>query len=309
MSEKDNEFAALDKMLAQMAEETPDVPDDFHARWTEAVKAEANQNKAETRKAGNRQWRYILSAAAVFAFLIGGTLLTRNDPFFERTNRGGTAAKTQVSEKAEEMSAPSGMLMMEERETEESAEAEGMASEPEMAFSMKTAADRDEAGNGTGNGIADYSAAAGGATEAAMEEAGPEAPLLMDAAMEEAQPEAPMLMEAAEAPEQEEAFVGESMEEAEEPAATAAPTAAPTATAMPTAAPTATAMPTAAPTATEIPAEAPAEEKPASFLQDLGIFTLKTLAALAACAAAAFLAALISREIKKKKEGKKNHDV
>ena len=120
MSEKDNEFAALDKMLAQMAEETPDVPDDFHARWTEAVKAEANQNKAETRKAGNRQWRYILSAAAVFAFLIGGTLLTRNDPFFERTNRGGTAAKTQVSETAGAVSAPSGMLMTEERETEES---------------------------------------------------------------------------------------------------------------------------------------------------------------------------------------------
>ena len=282
MSEKDNEFAALDKMLAQMAEETPDVPDDFHARWTEAVKAEANQNKAETRRAGSRQWRYILSAAAVFAFLIGGTLLTRNDPFFERTNRGGTAAKTQVSETAGAVSAPSGMLMTEERETEESAEVYG--TEPEMVFSMKTAADRDEAGNGTGNGIADYSAAAGGATEAAMEEA---------------QPEAPMLMDAAEAPEQEEAFVGESMEEAAEPAATAAPTAAPTATA----------MPTAAPTATEIPAEAPAEEKQASFLQDLGIFTLKTLAALAACAAAAFLAALISREIKKKKEGKKNHDV
>ena len=297
MSEKDNEFAALDKMLAQMAEETPDVPDDFHARWTEAVKAEANQNKAETRKAGSRQWRYVLSAAAVFAFLIGGTLLTRNDPFFERTNRGGTAAKTQVSETAGAVSAPSGMLMTEERETEESAEVYG--TEPEMVFSMKMAADRDEAGNGTGNGIADYSAAAGGATEAAMEEAGPEAPMLMDAAMEEAQPEAPMLMDAAEAPEQEEAFVGESMEEAAEPAATAAPTAAPTATA----------MPTAAPTATEIPAEAPAEEKQASFLQDLGIFTLKTLAALAACAAAAFLAALISREIKKKKEGKKNHDV
>ena len=277
MSEKDNEFAALDKMLAQMAEETPDVPDDFHARWTEAVKAEANQNKAETRKAGNRQWRYILSAAAVFAFLIGGTLLTRNDPFMSRTNRGGTTAKTQVSETAGAVSAPSGMLMTEERETEESAEADGMASEPEMVFSMKMAADRDEAGNGTGNGIADYSAAAGGATEAAMEEAGPEAPMLMDAA---------------EAPE-------------EKTAATAMPTAMPTATP----AATATAMPTAAPTATEIPAGVPAEEKQASFLQDLGIFTLKTLAALAACAAAAFLAALISREIKKKKEGKKNHDV
>ena len=294
MSEKDNEFAALDKMLAQMAEETPDVPDDFHARWTKAVKAEANQNKAETRKAGSRQWRYVLSAAAVFAFLIGGTLLTRNDPFMSRTNRGGTTAKTQVSETAGAVSAPSGMLMTEERETEESAEADGMASELEMVFSMKMAADRDEAGNGTGNGIADYSAAAGGATEAAMEEAGPEAPTLMDAAMEEAQPEAPMLMDAAEAPEQAEMFAEEEAAAPEEKTA---------ATAMPTA------MPTAAPAAAETPAGAPAEEKQASFLQDLGIFTLKTLAALAACAAAAFLAALISREIKKKKEGKKNHDV
>ena len=81
MTENRENTAALDRMLEQMARETPEMPADFHARWTEAIRAEAGEApRTETGKhrEGRRQLRYILSAAAVFIFLIGGTLLTRS---------------------------------------------------------------------------------------------------------------------------------------------------------------------------------------------------------------------------------------
>lgn len=74
----EEEQAALDRELAQMALDAPEMPDDFHARWTEQIRAEAEKNRGGSRRESRRQWRYILSAAAVFVFLIGGTLLTRN---------------------------------------------------------------------------------------------------------------------------------------------------------------------------------------------------------------------------------------
>ena len=81
MTENREDLVALDRMLEQMAKETPEMPADFHARWTEAIRAEAGEApRTETGKhrEGRRQLRYILSAAAVFIFLIGGTLLTRS---------------------------------------------------------------------------------------------------------------------------------------------------------------------------------------------------------------------------------------
>ena len=81
MTENRENTAALDRMLEQMARETPEMPADFHARWTETIRAEAGEApRTETGKhrEGRRQLRYILSAAAVFIFLIGGTLLTRS---------------------------------------------------------------------------------------------------------------------------------------------------------------------------------------------------------------------------------------
>ena len=82
MKENREDPAMLDRMLAQMAQETPEMPADFHARWTEKIRAEAGMNQQTNQqnhkqKESRRQWRYILSAAAVFVFLIGGTLLTR----------------------------------------------------------------------------------------------------------------------------------------------------------------------------------------------------------------------------------------
>ena len=69
---------ALDRELARMAAETQDPPEDFHQQWTERIRAEAETKQGAARKERRRQWRYVLSAAAVFVFLITGTLLTRN---------------------------------------------------------------------------------------------------------------------------------------------------------------------------------------------------------------------------------------
>ena len=87
------EMDQLDRELAAMAQEAPEMPEDFHARWTAQVRAEAQQAKTLSRKEGRRQWRYILSAAAVFVFLIGGTVLTRS------IRQGRSADSTQVQEK------------------------------------------------------------------------------------------------------------------------------------------------------------------------------------------------------------------
>ena len=76
--------AALDEELAQMAEEVPPMPANFHDRWMNAVKAEAAESASGTAEENPREnpvslvrWTRILSVAAVFVFLIGGTILYR----------------------------------------------------------------------------------------------------------------------------------------------------------------------------------------------------------------------------------------
>ena len=75
---------ALDAMLEQMAEEVPLMPADFHDKWVNAVRKEARKMApaAEKQPGRNRvtlvRWTRILSVAAVFVFLIGGTFLYRN---------------------------------------------------------------------------------------------------------------------------------------------------------------------------------------------------------------------------------------
>lgn len=81
----------LDEALALMAEDVPPMPADFHDKWTNAVRAEAEKTQPEAAKAqpgpekegknskviAINRWTRILSAAAVFVFLIGGTLIYR----------------------------------------------------------------------------------------------------------------------------------------------------------------------------------------------------------------------------------------
>lgn len=77
--------AELDAELEMLAEDVPDMPADFHDRWMQAVRAEAAEKaapEAETQTRGRitamRKWTRILSVAAVFVFLIGGTMIYRN---------------------------------------------------------------------------------------------------------------------------------------------------------------------------------------------------------------------------------------
>lgn len=77
------DFSALDEELARMAEETPEVPEDFHDNWTKMIRKEAAVSSPETTnvksRTGRGQLRYILSAAAAFVVLIGGVVLARNN--------------------------------------------------------------------------------------------------------------------------------------------------------------------------------------------------------------------------------------
>ena len=74
----------LDAVLEQMSGEVPPMPADFHDKWMNAIRAEAAQNasapeeKTEKKVVSLTRWTRILSIAAVFIFLIGGTALYRN---------------------------------------------------------------------------------------------------------------------------------------------------------------------------------------------------------------------------------------
>ena len=79
----DMDFSALDEELARMAEETPEVPADFHENWTRMIREEAAAGKPETAagkpRKGRGRLRYILSAAAAFVILVGGVVIARNN--------------------------------------------------------------------------------------------------------------------------------------------------------------------------------------------------------------------------------------
>jgi len=67
----------LDQLLAGMAEDVPPMPAGFHDQWMNAVREEAKQAEMPA-PAPVSQWPRILSVAAVFVFLIGGTLIYRS---------------------------------------------------------------------------------------------------------------------------------------------------------------------------------------------------------------------------------------
>ena len=283
MTENRENTAALDRMLEQMARETPEMPADFHARWTEAIRAEAGEApRTETGKhrEGRRQLRYILSAAAVFIFLIGGTLLTRSMNQTDLVNKpaavtAAPAEKTDAAVPAMEEANDYAAMTVPEAETD---------SAPLMAASSAKSASNEssvKAGGGAAmNAEADM--AVGAVMESNMaatdsREYAEEA----DMAVEDAEEENALQMAVP----------------------TATETAAPTATAVPTATAAPTTEPTLAPTAE--PTAAPAAESEfVSFLKDLGSFTLKTLAVAAAAAALAFGAAAIHKALKKRGQKK-----
>lgn len=74
----------LDAVLEQMSGEVPPMPADFHDKWVNAIRTEAKQKtpaieeKEEKKTISVVRWTRILSVAALFIFLVGGTILHRN---------------------------------------------------------------------------------------------------------------------------------------------------------------------------------------------------------------------------------------
>jgi len=271
----------LDRMLEEMAQETPEMPADFHDRWMAQVRAEAAQNQvpqkeSQSRKPGRegrRQWRYILSAAAMFVFLIGGTLLTRNQNRNTETHATPTVSNMLYSMDSGAVanslpaagSVNNAVYMDTAAEEAEMAAEDGAPCEAEAACEVDGAMyEAAEEAAVNSNQYMESTAEKRTSAKAAENSA-----MTLGAAMTDGASEEEAVEEAAE------------LEEAEEAAPVKdAPTEAPA----------------------ETPAETPARESGfVSFLKDLGIFTLKTLAVAAAAAVLALGAAWIHKTWKKRK--------
>lgn len=283
MTENRENTAALDRMLEQMARETPEMPADFHARWTEAIRAEAGEApRTETGKhqEGRRQLRYILSAAAVFIFLIGGTLLTRSMHQTDLVNKPAAvvpAEKTDAAVTAIEKTDETGAVRP-EIQTGAAVQSNDMDAVQIAEDANAFAAMEAPAAEADSGALMAASSAKSASNESSVKAGGgaamnAEADMAVGTAMDtyaarDYAEEADMAMEDA---------------EEEEALPTTEPTLAPTA------------EPTAAPAA---------ESEFVSFLKDLGSFTLKTLAVAAAAAALAFGAAAIHKALKKRGQKK-----
>lgn len=126
----------LDQLLADMAEDVPPMPAGFHDQWMNAVREEAKQ--AETpAPAPVSQWPRILSVAAVFVFLIGGTLIHRSarKPLLPANEAVSTMAVTDgaVNEEAATEEAAAGNAAMVENAMEAVYEAAASAGETDAA--------------------------------------------------------------------------------------------------------------------------------------------------------------------------------
>ena len=260
----------LDAVLEQMAEEVPPMPADFHDKWMNAVRAEAEQKapaaeeKTEKAPVSLVRWTRILSIAATFVFLIGGTVLYRNSKH-----------SMMDSEEIDLMPA----VMMASQETVKEAESSELYTAGAVA-----------------GGAADSASYAGEQASAAKAASNAEAPAAydmepmmdMDAVMEDASEEAAVEYEAAAQYEASEMPVSE-------PSATASPTALVTEAVMTEA-------------AKETAAEPAEEEKDGflagvkEFLADMGEFLLAALPYLLVLAVPAAAALVLRYRKKRKKE-------
>ena len=292
----------LNKALEQLAEDVPPMPADFHGRWMNAVRAEAEKDAPaagkETRDktASLVRWTRMLSVAAVFVFLIGGTILYRNSrktlsaPYAAVENAALPEAAEPAAEKEEAMAEPEAAA--EEPEADMAAYAVYEAEEAPVMMAASPAASEAEEADRT------YSKSA----SAANALAGDAPAMAAGTAAETAEDAAAPVFEAAEADYEEEAAY--EAEAAYEDAA-AYEAAAPTPTEAPTAVPTA--APTAAPTEAPAPeptAEPSGQEKTGflseagAFFTDMGDFLLAALPYLLVLAVPAAAAVIIRRRKK-----------
>jgi len=287
--------AELDAALAQMAEEVPPMPADFHDRWMNAVRAEAGSTAPAEEPAPKHtlsivRWTRILSVAAIFVFLIGGTLLYRNSKKSLSSPVSFEAEKQDTVETAVEPATElaAGAVM----ETAEEAE-EAAAEEPLMMESYMQAAAVD--------GAAGVPADAEAEDREALKAAGAVQNAFTIAPKEAAETDAEEADYAMEAAYEEESAMEAAAYEAAEEAAMPAPTKAltPAPTAAPTASPTV--EPTAVPTVEPEPEQTGFLPAAGAFFTDMGDFLLAALPYLLVLAVPA-VTALVIRRRKNKKE-------
>ena len=308
----------LNKALEQLAEDVPPMPADFHGRWMNAVRAEAEKDAPaagkETRDktASLVRWTRMLSVAAVFVFLIGGTILYRNSrkslsaPVAAVENAALPEAAEPAEEKAEAKDEPAA------EEAAEAAVPEAAAEEPEADMAVYEAYEAHEAEEAPVMMAAVPEAPAAEEADLAAEAeetdrtnsksasaanayAG-EAPVLAAGKAAETADEAAPVWEDAEAEYEEEAAYEEAA-----PVPTEAPTEVPTA------------VPTAAPTEAPDPeptAEPSGQEKTGflseagAFFSDMGDFLLAALPYLLVLAVPAAAAVIIRRRNKARESGR-----
>lgn len=326
MTENENNRAdqALEEALAQMAEEVPPMPADFHEKWTKAVRAEAakTENEPETENEPKKEnqsrivlinrWTRILSLAAVFVFLIGGTLIYRSSRPMVTMEQPAAEKREETAEATEKPADKAAENPAEEAAEKTAEEAAGAG-----AFEMEAAAE-EECEAIEAPAAENY--AAEPEADAAMEAAEAEAPMLNMAAATDAKNKTAgqMNMAADEAAEEAEEKAAEEGAKTEADAAMAAseaevPTPAvhmtPDPTQEPTPEPTQEPVPESTATVTAIPeTEAAAAEKKEApgfgqiigdFFRDMGSFLLAVWPYLLILAVPAG-AALIWRHRKKR---------
>jgi hypothetical protein len=204
----------LDQLLAGMAEDVPPMPADFHDKWMNAVRAEAKQTNQEKPAEKTEapavtpisQWPRILSIAAVFVFLIGGTFIYRSSrksslpesgavtaaPVTQTVEAGEAVMPGTAMEKAADSAAEAGPRMDTDGETGFAA-ANSAAQGPMMNMAEEIPASKT-----SGKAAETNSAAEAPSAGMAMSSAGEEA--YQAVASEEAEEAEPVVNEAAEAP-------------------------------------------------------------------------------------------------------------
>lgn len=186
------ELPELDLELTEMAEEVPPMPADFHANWMKAVREEAAKQQEPARQPAGKivaftkgPWFRALSAAAVFVFLIGGTMLYRAG---KGTVTPSYKTEMRVAEPETNTADAGETEAMAAGETEDAAigapeGAGSLAAEPDAAGETAVKAEKEAPSMGiSGNAVgkttfeADANAVHKAASETLQEEAAAEAP-------------------------------------------------------------------------------------------------------------------------------------
>jgi len=150
----DPDLQQIDRMLADLAEDAPDMPADFHETWVKAVSLEAarNQPKKAFSSNGRAQWRRLAAAAAVMVFLVGGTLLTRKSfhpsVSVEKTEEKQavyTVEDMAVPMASSNLTEPAAPMMEAVPDEADEALAFGMSAEEDQAMALGMAAEEDQA--------------------------------------------------------------------------------------------------------------------------------------------------------------------